>query len=58
MQELQTVVAKEDEQLNKGSSTRDVQDVALLDHDHSTFSTADEYSAETEVSFLVQCSLN
>ena len=60
VQELQTVVAKEKEQLEKGGSTRYAQDVALLDHDHdhSASSTAYGHSAETEVSFLVQCSLN
>ena len=60
VQALQTVVAKEEEQLEKGGSTRDVQDVALLDHDHdhSASSTAYGHSAETEVSFLIQCSLN
>ena len=50
VQELQTVVAKENEQLKKGGSTREVADVAFLDHDHSASSTADECSAE--VSYL------
>ena len=60
VQALQKVVAKEEEQLEKGGSTRDEQDVALLDHDHdhSASSTAYGHSAETEVSFLIKCSLN
>ena len=60
VQELQTVVAKEEEQLEKGGSARDVQDVALLDHDHdhSASTMAYGHSAVTKVSFLVQCSLN
>ena len=51
-QELQIVVTKKDEQLKKGGFTREVQDVVFLDHDHSTSSTADEHSAEAEVSCL------
>ena len=49
---MQKVVDKEDEQLKKGGSTRDVQDVAFLDLDHSASSMADEHSAETKVSSL------
>ena len=44
--------AKENEQLKKGGSTRDVQDVAFLDLDHSASCTADQHSAETKVSSL------
>ena len=46
------MVAKENEQLKKGGSTGEVLDVAFLDHDPSSSSAADEYSAETEVSCL------
>ena len=46
------MVAKEDEQLEKGGSTGDVQDVAFLDLDHSASCTADQHSAETKVSSL------
>ena len=46
------MVAKENEQLKKGGFTREVQDVAFLDLDHSASCTADEHSAETKVSSL------
>ena len=46
------MVAKEDQLLKKGGSTRDVQDIAFLDLDHSASCTADEHSAETKVSSL------
>ena len=57
VQALQKVVAKEEEQLEKGGSTRDVQDVALLDHDHSTSSMADDHSAEAKVNCRVTYTL-
>ena len=52
VQELQNVVAMEDEQLEKGGSTREVQDLAFLNHDQPASSSADEHSAEAEVNYL------
>ena len=42
----------EDEQLEKGGSTREVQDLAFLNHDQPASSSADEHSAEAEVNYL------
>ena len=53
------MVTKEDDQLKKGGSTRDVQDIAFLavDHDHSTSCMADDHSAEAKVNCRVTYTL-
>ena len=46
VQQLQNVVAMEDEQLEKGGSTREVQDLAFLNHDQPASSSVDDHSVE------------
>ena len=48
------MVAKEDDQLKKGGSTRDV---LAVDHDQSTSSMADDHSAEAKVNCWVTYTL-
>ena len=51
-QELQSVVAKEDEQLEKGGSTKQVQHVAILNHDQPASLSVGEHSAEVNYLWL------